>query len=37
MRTNRIVGVPYTDEMIANADADLKTQANPTARTRRRC
>ena len=29
MRANRIVGVPYTDEMIAKADSDLKTQVNP--------
>jgi cytochrome c oxidase cbb3-type subunit 2 len=31
MQTNRIVGVPYTDEQIAAADADLATQANPEA------
>jgi cytochrome c oxidase cbb3-type subunit 2 len=29
VRTNRIVGVPYTDEMVANVDADVKTQLNP--------
>lgn len=29
LRTNRIIGVPYTDEMIDNAVADLRTQANP--------
>ena len=29
MRTNHIVGVPYTDEDIANAVADIKTQVNP--------
>jgi len=29
MRASRNVGVPYTDEMIADADADLKTQLNP--------
>ncbi|MGD1037272.1 MAG: cytochrome-c oxidase, cbb3-type subunit II [Roseiarcus sp.] len=29
MRASRLVGVPYTDEMIADADADLKTQINP--------
>ncbi|MFC3117474.1 cytochrome-c oxidase, cbb3-type subunit II [Jhaorihella thermophila] len=29
MRTNRIVGVPYTDEMIASAEADFKAQADP--------
>ena len=28
---NRRVGVPYTDEMIANAEADLRTQVNPDA------
>ena len=26
---NRAVGVPYTDEQIANAEADLKAQADP--------
>ena len=31
MRTNRELGVPYTDEDIANATADLLTQANPAA------
>ena len=29
MRASRLVGVPYTDEMIPDADADLKTQINP--------
>jgi cytochrome c oxidase cbb3-type subunit II len=29
VRANRIVGVPYTDEMIANVDADVRTQLNP--------
>ncbi|MEQ8747459.1 cytochrome-c oxidase, cbb3-type subunit II [Pyruvatibacter sp.] len=29
LRTNRIVGVPYTDEMIENAEADLKIQVQP--------
>jgi len=29
LRTNRAVGVPYTDEMIENARADLEAQANP--------
>lgn len=29
LRTNRVIGVPYTDEMIENAIADLKVQANP--------
>jgi cytochrome c oxidase cbb3-type subunit 2 len=31
LKTLRIVGVPYTDEMIANAEADLKAQADPDA------
>ncbi len=31
MRTYRIVGVPYTDEMIENARADFRAQANPDA------
>jgi cytochrome c oxidase cbb3-type subunit 2 len=31
LRTLRIVGVPYTDEEIASAGADLATQANPAA------
>lgn len=31
--TNKIVGVPYTDDMIANAEADLKAQADPNADT----
>ncbi|MGV2980533.1 cytochrome-c oxidase, cbb3-type subunit II [Camelimonas sp. ID_303_24] len=30
---NRRVGVPYTDEMIANAEADMKAQADPDADT----
>ncbi len=29
MRTNRVVGVPYTDEMIEAAVADFKAQADP--------
>ncbi|SFK30489.1 cytochrome-c oxidase, cbb3-type subunit II [Falsiroseomonas stagni] len=29
LRAQRNVGVPYTDEMIANARADLETQARP--------
>ncbi|MDA5095182.1 cytochrome-c oxidase, cbb3-type subunit II [Aliiroseovarius sp. KMU-50] len=29
METNRIVGVPYTDEQIANAEADWLSQADP--------
>ncbi|MCS6891715.1 MAG: cytochrome-c oxidase, cbb3-type subunit II [Rhodovarius sp.] len=31
MRTLRALGVPYTDEMIANALADARAQANPEA------
>ena len=31
MRTNRDVGVPYTDEMIENAKADLERQLDPAA------
>jgi cytochrome c oxidase cbb3-type subunit 2 len=31
MRTLRAVGVPYTDEQIANAKADLLAQADPNA------
>jgi len=31
LKANRTVGVPYTDEMIANAKADLEAQANPDA------
>jgi cytochrome c oxidase cbb3-type subunit 2 len=30
---NRAVGVPYSDEMVANAAADLKAQADPNADT----
>lgn len=33
MKTLRIVGVPYTDEQIANAKADLEAQRNPEADT----
>ncbi len=33
LRANRAVGVPYTDEMIANALADLHAQADPNADT----
>ncbi len=29
MKTNRIVGVPYTDEMIENAVADARAQVDP--------
>ncbi len=32
METHRMVGVPYTDEMIANAQADFKAQADPDRR-----
>jgi cytochrome c oxidase cbb3-type subunit 2 len=31
MRALRVVGVPYTDEQIANAKVDLAAQANPDA------
>ena len=31
MKTHRMVGVPYTDEMIANASADFTAQADPDA------
>ncbi len=31
LETSRLVGVPYTDEMIANAQADFLAQANPDA------
>ncbi|WP_081159464.1 cytochrome-c oxidase, cbb3-type subunit II [Ensifer aridi] len=33
LKANRTVGVPYTDEMIDNAAADLKAQADPNADT----
>ncbi|MGH1413711.1 MAG: cytochrome-c oxidase, cbb3-type subunit II [Pelagimonas sp.] len=29
MKTHRLVGVPYTDDMIANAQADFAAQADP--------
>ncbi|HHI81562.1 MAG TPA: cytochrome-c oxidase, cbb3-type subunit II, partial [Rhizobiales bacterium] len=29
LKTNVLVGVPYTKDMIANAEADMKAQANP--------
>jgi cytochrome c oxidase cbb3-type subunit 2 len=29
LKANAMIGVPYTDEMITNAAADLKAQANP--------
>ncbi len=31
VQTSREVGVPYTDDMIANAMADLRAQVNPDA------
>jgi cytochrome c oxidase cbb3-type subunit 2 len=31
LRANRAIGVPYTDEDVANARADLEAQANPQA------
>ena len=34
LRTLRIVGVPYTDDMINNAAADLEAQDNPDADTK---
>ncbi len=33
LKANRAVGVPYSDEMIENAEADLKIQADPNADT----
>jgi len=33
LKTLRIVGVPYTDEQIANAKADLEAQKNPDGET----
>jgi len=33
LRANRVVGVPYSDEMIAAARADIHAQANPDAET----
>ena len=32
MKTLKLVGVPYTDDMIANADKDLVAQINPGSR-----
>ena len=29
LKANRVVGVPYSDEMIKSAQADLKAQATP--------
>jgi cytochrome c oxidase cbb3-type subunit 2 len=31
LKTNQLLGVPYTDEMIASAKADLVAQTNPDA------
>jgi cytochrome c oxidase cbb3-type subunit 2 len=31
LRTMQALGVPYSDEMIKNAQADLETQADPSA------
>ena len=33
LKASRTVGVPYTDEMVANARADLLAQADPDADT----
>jgi cytochrome c oxidase cbb3-type subunit 2 len=33
LKANEDVGVPYTEEMLANAEADMKTQADPNADT----
>ncbi|CAD7022933.1 cytochrome-c oxidase, cbb3-type subunit II [Pseudorhizobium endolithicum] len=33
LQANRTVGVPYSDEMLENAEADLKAQADPNADT----
>ena len=33
LATNRMVGVPYSDEMITEAKADFATQADPNADT----
>jgi cytochrome c oxidase cbb3-type subunit 2 len=33
LKANRGVGVPYSDDMVAQAKADLRTQANPEADT----
>ncbi len=33
LRTLKLIGVPYTDEMISNAKADLEAQKNPDADT----
>ncbi len=33
LKANRSVGVPYSDEMLENAEADLVAQADPNADT----
>ncbi|MBO3760524.1 cytochrome-c oxidase, cbb3-type subunit II [Ciceribacter sp. L1K23] len=33
LKANSLVGVPYSDEMLENAEADLKAQADPNADT----
>ena len=33
MWANQVVGVPYTDEMMENAEADFAAQADPNADT----
>ena len=33
LKTLKLIGVPYTDEMVANAKADLEAQKNPDADT----
>ncbi|MBL0373210.1 cytochrome-c oxidase, cbb3-type subunit II [Rhizobium sp. KVB221] len=33
LKANKAVGVPYTDDMLANAEADFKAQADPNADT----
>jgi cytochrome c oxidase cbb3-type subunit 2 len=33
LRVNRASGVPYSDEMIANAESDLRTQTDPDSST----
>ncbi|PWE55468.1 cytochrome-c oxidase, cbb3-type subunit II [Metarhizobium album] len=33
LKANRAVGVPYSDDMFANADADIRAQADPDADT----
>ena len=33
LKANRAVGVPYSDDMLQNAEADMKAQADPNADT----